>query len=251
MDLHHIFDKEDFSTRNIIRLSHGLVTVEEMLLLNMADSFGSKNDMENRDTIADKARRVRELAETFDCFTKPYTFTNEYDKIRFFHFRDRTYPECQSLPKDYGEFTMYVMIGIPGSGKNYYIENNLKDVVHISRDDIRTEIGIKGEKPQGNKEQESHVTEIFNERMLECCRNKQSFVLNNTNMLKKYRDAYIDMTMRFMPKIVYVYCEAPSIDECKNRRRGQMPLDVIDRMFNSLEFPEPTEYNEIIYSVQR
>ena len=73
-------------------------------------------------------------------------------------------------------------------------------------------------------------------------------------MLQKqagFRDAYTDMTMRFMPKIVYVYVEAPSLDVNKSRRKGMMPLEVIDRMWNQFDFPEPTEYNEFIAAIQR
>ena len=251
MALHHIFDKEEMSTRKMIQLSHGRVPVKDMLILNVCDSLGSKNEFEDEVFLADKEERIKSVAIGLNCYETPYEFNNEYDKIRFFHFKDRLFPEGCSLPKDYGQFTMYVMVGVPGSGKSYYIENNLKGVVQISRDLIRSEIGIKGEKPQGTKEQESHVTEIFNERMLECCKNKQDFVIDNTNVRKMYRDAYTDMTMRYMPKIVYVYVEAPSLDVNKSRRKGMMPLEVIDRMWNQFDFPEPTEYNEFIAAIQR
>lgn len=251
MALHHIFDKEEMSTRKMIQLSHGRVPVKDMLILNVCDSLGSNNEFEDEVFLADKEERIKSVAIGLNCYETPYEFNNEYDKIRFFHFKDRLFPEGCSLPKDYGQFTMYVMVGVPGSGKSYYIENNLKGVVQISRDLIRSEIGIKGEKPQGTKEQESHVTEIFNERMLECCKNKQDFVIDNTNVRKMYRDAYTDMTMRFMPKIVYVYVEAPSLDVNKSRRKGMMPLEVIDRMWNQFDFPEPTEYNEFIAAIQR
>ena len=250
MTLHHIFDNEEMSTRKMIQLSHGRVNVKDMLILNVCDSLGSKNELEDETFLANKEERIKSLAIGLNCYEAPYEFNNEYEKIRFFHFKDRPFPEGCSQPKDYGQFTMYVMVGVPGSGKSYYIDNHLKDVVQISRDLIRTEIGIKGEKPQGNKEQESHVTEIFNERMIECCKNKQDFVIDNTNVRKMYRDAYTDMTMRFMPKIVYVYVEAPSLDENKKRRKGMMPLEVIDRMWNQFDFPEPTEYNEFIYDIQ-
>ena len=251
MALHHIFDKEEMSTRKMIQLSHGRVPVKDMLILNVCDSLGSKNEFEDEVFLADKEERIKSVAIGLNCYETPYEFNNEYDKIRFFHFKDRLFPEGCSLPKDYGQFTMYVMVGVPGSGKSYYIENNLKGIVQISRDLIRSEIGIKGEKPQGTKEQESHVTEIFNERMLECCKNKQDFVIDNTNVRKMYRDAYTDMTMTYMPKIVYVYVEAPSLDVNKSRRKGMMPLEVIDRMWNQFDFPEPTEYNEFIAAIQR
>lgn len=250
MDLHHIFDKPEYSTRKMIQLSHGWVRVKDMLILNICDSLGSKNETEGPEFIADKEERIKALADALYCYEKPYEFSNEYDKIRFFHFRDKTYPEGCRKPKEWGQFTIYVMIGVSGSGKSTYAEKEYGMLPILSRDTIRTEIGLKGEKPQGTKEQESHVTEIFNSRMLEYCNKGRSFVIDNTNLRKQYRDAYTDMTMRFMPYIVYVYVEAPSIDENKKRRKGMMPLEVIDRMWNQFEFPELTECNDFIYDIQ-
>lgn len=251
MTLHHIFDKEEKATRKMIQLSHGRVSVKDMLILNICDSLGSKNKFENEAFLTDKENRIKSLAIGLNCYETPYKFNNEYDKIRFFHFKDKLFPEGYSLPSDYGQFTMYVMIGIPGSGKSYYIENNLKDVVQVSRDLIRSEMGIPGEKPQGTKKQEKQVTELFIERMLECCKNKQDFVIDNTNVRKMYRDTYTDIAMKFMPKIVYIYVEAPSLDVNKSRRNGMMPLGVIDNMWNQFDFPELTECNEFIAAIQK
>ena len=38
------------------------------------------------------------------------------------------------------EFKVYIMIGIPGSGKSTYVKNNLADIPMISRDIIRIEL---------------------------------------------------------------------------------------------------------------
>lgn len=104
----------------------------------------------------------------------------------------------------------------------------------------------------GDKKQESYVTEIFEERMKKYTLENQSFVINNTNVKKSYRDDYRSkiLTLRPNAKFIYVYVEAPSIKVNKERRKGQMPLEVIDRMLNQLEFPYPTEYNELIISKQ-
>lgn len=132
-----------------------------------------------------------------------------------------------------------------GSGKDTYVADELGDLPMLCRDNIRTEIGMKGEKPFGSKKQESQVTDIFNTRMKEYFRNGQSFVINNTNVVEKYRRAYTDMAIMNKFKVVFIYINAPSIQECKKRRSGQMPMDVIDRMWNNLEFPNRTECNEL------
>lgn len=251
MVLHHIFDKEHLAEKKIITLSHGRVTVKDMLMLNICDSLGSKNEMETEDSIIEKGEKIKGVAKRLDCYTKPYDFSSEYEKIKFFHENKTITPEDIPSPEDYGQFTIYVMVGVPGSGKSYYIENNMKDVPVLSRDLIRTEIGIKGIKPQGNKHQEELVTEIFDSRMLEYCKNKQDFVIDNTNVRKMYRKGYTDVALRFHAKIVYIYVEASDLETYKKRREGLMPLEVIDKMWNYFDFPEPTEYNEFILSKQK
>lgn len=247
MTLHHILDegKEHLINRKLIQLSNGMVTVGDMLLLNKCDSLGSKNDIETIEHLGRRWDKIEQCANDLGVFDKPYEFTNEYDRIRFFHFADKIFPECANEPKEYSRGTVYVMIGIPGSGKDTYVADELGDLPMLCRDNIRTEIGMKGEKPFGSKKQESQVTDIFNTRMKEYFRNGQSFVINNTNVVEKYRRAYTDMAIMNKFKVVFIYINAPSIQECKKRRSGQMPMDVIDRMWNNLEFPNRTECNEL------
>lgn len=76
------------------------------------------------------------------------------------------------------------MIGVAGAGKDNYIEERIPDYPVLSRDKIRAEIGIDGEKPMGNKEQEQRVTEIFNERLIKYCKERRDVIINNTNLLK-------------------------------------------------------------------
>jgi predicted kinase len=121
----------------------------------------------------------------------------------------------------------------------------------LSRDVIRTEIGLTGEKPQGTKEQEQEVTRIFDERMIEYCKKGESFVINNTNVRKEYRSSYLDKCMPYFPRIIYVYCESPDLKVNKERRRRMMPERIIDRMWNDFEFPEPVEYSDGIIAKQK
>ena len=137
------------------------------------------------------------------------------------------------------------MVGLPGSGKNYYIENNLPHLPTLSRDDIRTEIGIPGEKPQGNKEEEDKVTQIFMERLRNYCETETSFIINNVNVRLRYRQDALREIVPYNAEIVYVYVDTP-IETCKERRDGQIPEGVIDRMWGYEEMPSPKEYDRLI-----
>jgi tRNA uridine 5-carbamoylmethylation protein Kti12 len=49
---------------------------------------------------------------------------------------------------------------------------------------------------------------------------------------------------------IYVVVEAPDIETNKERRKGQIPPEVFDRLKASYEPPTPDEYDEIIYDKQ-
>ena len=254
MTLHHIFDKPERTSKALMRMSMGLVKVCDMNILQWCDSLGSKNE-ETPEYIEEKTKKIEDAARELGCYDMPYSsFRNKWHMLEFFRQKDEWSPTEIDVPEesDNTRLRIYMMVGVPGSGKDYFIENYDfgEPVVNLSRDIIRTEIGLTGEKPQGNKEQEKEVTRIFDERMEQFCKEGRSFVINNTNVRKQYRDGYLDKCLKYFPEIIYVYCEAPSLNVNKERRQGMMPVKVIDRMWNDMEFPEPVEYSKMIVRKQ-
>lgn len=254
MTLHHIFDKPERTDRSLIALQEGPVALKDMILLNEADSTGSKNEKETTDAIAETTEKIKAAAERLGILDLPYPFKNEWHRLEYF-----LNPEIYARPDDVDvpaesfepKFTVYIMVGVPGAGKDYYIEHNLKGIPVLSRDTIRTEIGLTGEKPQGNREQEQKVTDIFSERMDALLERRESFIINNTNCDRRYRDGFARMAIDRFAKVVFIYCEAPTIDDNFRRRKGMMPMNVITRMWNGLEFPDMTECGELKINISR
>lgn len=149
----------------------------------------------------------------------------------------------------------YIMIGLPGAGKNTVIDNGSiipTNHIHISRDDIRIQLGYcrPGEKYLGSTEEENEVTRVYNEQFQNAIDNGNIIVLNNVHLKKKYRDASVSILRANGYKIVYVYVEAPTLDFNYKRRDGQIAKDRIKEMALSFEWPEATEYDELIISKQ-
>ena len=101
----------------------------------------------------------------------------------------------------------------------------------------------------GTKEQEKEVSKIFNNRMIEYADNRQGFVINNTNLKSVYRKQFATRLKSHKVYMKYIYVEADSLETNYERRRGQMPLEVINRMLANTEFPHPTECNELVFYV--
>ena len=279
MNLHHILDDEEKVDEKLINMAHGWVSIQDMLLLNKCDSLGSQNDIETREFLENRWDTIKERAEKLDVFDMVYddyntkhicenlnTALNASNPIAPFSFMTLNWRDvresCSNILrhtpinwktnniKILNQFTVFMMVGIPGSGKDTIIQKYLEGIPTVCRDDIRTEIGIQGEKPMGNKEQEKKVTQIFEERMLEYCKQGKSFVINNTNLKKQYRNRFLDIIKPYKPVVIYIYVEAPSIVDNFARRAGQIDKDIIRRMASNFDFPYPTEYTTLWLDIQ-
>ena len=149
--------------------------------------------------------------------------------------------------------TVYMMIGLPGAGKNTWIDKNLPSTVkQVSRDDIRVELGYctSDEKIVGTSQQEAMVSDVFNKKLVSYVKEGHDVVINNINLRKKYRDDYKKLLSKYNVRWVYVVIEAPSIEDNISRRQGQVPEDVLRNMYNGFVMPSPDEYDEIIHYKQ-
>lgn len=233
MSFHHLLEKSDSDKKSeIIRLSNGNSSIEKLLWLNIADSLGSKSSENSQKSVDEKYVRINELAESNKCYTRPYG--------------------C--LGKVKSDYNMYVMIGPPGCGKDTYIKKFLPNIDSICRDDIREEItygNVEGRKLMLDNTKEGIVSDIVNSRIRKCCEQHKSFIINQTNMKKKYRAQLKETALKYgSPNIIYIYVEAPSIDICKERRGHGKWDSIIDRMWGEFEFPDKSECDEFVFYKQ-
>lgn len=138
------------------------------------------------------------------------------------------------------EFIM--MVGIPGSGKDYFIEHNnyLRDFITVSTDQIRIDNGYK----QGEK---ANVFEIAHKTIIDSLSLGKNVVFNATNLQRKFR---VNLLHEIHSKFPDCYCKAyvilVPIKLCKERNAqrdefGRVPDEVIDHMVNSFQIPLESE----------
>ena len=148
--------------------------------------------------------------------------------------------------------TVYVLIGLPGAGKNTWIEryleeNGPEDTVILSRDDIRSELGFcnDGDKVVLSPDKEDKVSEVFNERFVKALNYDKDVILNNVNLKKRYRDDFKRLAGNRLIDWQYVYIEAPTIED-NIKRRPTFDPEVLMSMRETLEWPQPDEYDKLL-----
>lgn len=242
MKVFYVYEKSNF-IREIAKITEDC-DMEDLLLLKKCDCIGSipsvKEDWE------EKIRRFRNDAISSSC-TCGYNANDGYTKYIHYNYCD---DDTTQTTDDHGKFTIYIMVGLPGSGKDTYIEKNFEDIPVVCRDDIRIAMGIRGEKPMGDKAQERQVTEIQNAMIIKYAQEGQSFVVNNTNLRLSYRNNIKNITRQYKPQIVMVYIEAPTFQDNIERRKGMISPSVIEKMRNNFDFPRRYEACSLIIEKQ-
>jgi predicted kinase len=216
--------------RDLNILSNGLVPFEDMLLLNECDMRGSINEENTEENIS---KHIDELWKIYDEYKS--THKNKWGYVN------------ELTPK------MYVMIGVPGSGKSTFAKETLSHkgmfvLPIISRDKERIKMGLCGnnEKCVGNTKEEDLITKIVDEQIKDWLGHNTSFIIDNTSLKKKYREVYTKYAKEYYFEPIFVYVEAPSLNDNFLRRKGVIDKNVIQNMWNNMEFPTKDECSKLI-----
>ncbi len=138
-----------------------------------------------------------------------------------------------------------MLCGLPGTGKDTYIQKHCKDWHIISLDNIRraNKIAPKNTKANGK------VLQIAKEQMKVYLRKKQSFVFNATNTIKQLRSQWITLLTTYGASVKIIYLEVPYVQLIRqNSNREQVvPTKVMEKMIRKLEVPSLAEAETVVY----
>jgi predicted kinase len=178
----------------------------------------------------------KERAESLGCLNNPYQFTSDWARLHYF--KNGDYPGKEIWEPE-GAWCV-VMCGLPGSGKNTWIEKNWSGPI-IELDAIRKKHKIKWD----DKDAQGFVAQEAKEELRVCMRKKQDVLWNGTNMTAQQRATVIDIAREYRAKIkiVYVDCSVPeAIKRNKGREEGkQVKSSVIEKYSRKMELPDLTE----------
>jgi predicted kinase len=164
---------------------------------------------------------------------------------RWSYFRN---PENGTLYVPYDDFRgeVVMMSGLPGSGKDHWIQVHGGGWPVISLDEIRKELKITPKDNQGL------VINTARDQAREYLRKGQSFIWNATNIVPDIRKKLIDLFSEYKAKVKIVYLEVPeqTLFTQNADREDVVPRNVMERMIRKWEVPEVWEAPQVEYHVR-
>jgi putative nucleotidyltransferase with HDIG domain len=225
--------------RSIIKVSQ-LVRCDWLALMAEADILG--RICQDRVRLLETIEFFREFCREYDCFDKAYAFDSDHSRFIYFNNEeaDPTYAAY-----DTSRFEVILMCGLPGTGKDYWIEQNYPDLPVISLDKLRQTMGIL---PTGEQGEIIRAAKNIAKGYLQT---QTSFIWNATNIVKSTRQGLIRLFADYDARIRIVYLEVPiaQVLAQNNSRQQPVPKAVIYRYHARLEIPDRTEAHQVDYCV--
>ena len=225
--------------RSIIRVSQ-LVRCDWLALMAEADILG--RICQDRARLLETIEFFREFCREYNCFDKAYAFDSAHSRFVYFN-KDNADPTYAAY--DDTRLEVILMCGLPGTGKDYWIEQNYPDLPVISLDKLRQTMGIS---PTGEQGEIIRAAKNIAKGYLQ---SQTSFIWNATNIVKPTRSGLIQLFAAYHARIRIVYLEVP-IDQVlaqNNSRQHPVPSAVIYRYEDRLEIPDRTEAHQVDYLV--
>ena len=170
------------------------------------------------------------MKKEHECYEEPVKFASDYTRRAYFSGSD-VWPQQELFDETWGEVVM--MCGLPGTGKDYWVEQNCKDMPVVSLDDIRRRYKLP---PEGNQ---SEVASIGKEEARAYLRKHQPFVWNATCITVDIRRQLIDLFESYGASVRVVYLETDLETQLRRNagREDRVPETIIDSMLSKLAVP--------------
>lgn len=215
-------------------------SLKMLYLLSKADALG--RECEDKADFVAQVDLFAELAKEHECYDGPVKFASDYTRRAYFSGSD-VWPQQELYDETWGEVVM--MCGLPGTGKDYWVEQNCKDMPVVSLDDIRRRYKLS---PEGNQ---SEVASIGKEEAKVYLRKHQPFVWNATCITVDIRRQLIELFESYgaSVRIVYLETDMETQLERNSNREHPVPETVICSMLRKLSPPEVHESKKVEWIV--
>lgn len=218
------------------------LNTKHLKLLAEADARG--RICEDLGSLLDSLELFEMFCKEQGCWEQAKDFATSNARFRYFNTPD-SYVDY--IPFDDFKCEVILMSGLPGMGKDHYIQSLDKDIPVVSLDAIRRKNRISPTDKSGN----GWVVQTAKEEARTYLRKGQNFVWNATNVTHQMRSQLVDLFVSYGAKVKIVYIEKP-YEVWRNQNRSReypLPENVLDKLLSKLEIPQLTEAHEVEYIV--
>ena len=207
-------------------------TLRMLCMLAEADVLGRVAD--DRDELLEAVRMCAELAEEAGCLDGSYRFPSAHTARAYLSGR-KVWAEQELYDDSWGE--VILLCGLPGTGKDTWLQNAHPGLPVISLDAIRAELGARATGDQGR------VVQLARERAREHLRRHEPFVWNATSLTADLRKRQIDLFEQYHAAVRIVFLETEWDENLRRNaaRSDAVPEHVINDMLGKLAPPGRAE----------
>lgn len=182
-----------------------------------------------------------EVADSAGCLRKPFGFPSEYTKHCYLNGRSEV-PDVELYDDTWGK--VILLSGLPGTGKDTWIQERYPDLPVVSLDVLRKQMNISPKDDQGA------VANAAKELAKEYLRKKQSFVWNATNTTPMIRGKQIQLFENYHAAVQIDFLETGWEEELRRNqaRKEEVPETVIRHMLQGLILPERFEAQYVTWN---
>lgn len=208
-----------------------------LYILSKADVLGRIS--KDQEAFLERVELFKEFCLEQGCWKQPKVFHNGHSQFKFF-LKGEHHPAALY---DDTAFEIIIMVGLPGAGKDTFMEQ--LDLPVVSLDAIRAAQGARHHDPKA----QGMVIQTAYEQAKKYAAAQQSFVWNSTNLTRNIRFKLIATLSVYNPRFKMIYVEC-SEKEFWARRQHLIPKKKLQKMWGSLEMPAPYEVHELVYQHQ-
>jgi len=179
------------------------------------------------------------------CWGQAYPFATDLARFDYFQ-REEGFPAYEPYDNTWPEVVL--MAGLPGMGKDTYIQTHLKEWPVISLDNLRRKYKVNHRDAKGN----GRIIQLALEEARKHLRNRQPFVWNATNLTRSNRARLVDLFTTYKARVRIVYVEVPYQDwqQQNSQRQYAVPFSVLQKMLKKLEMPSVSEAHLVEYAIK-
>jgi predicted kinase len=239
----YLIDKD-----NAAYLAHKMSMSTPLHLLSLVASADATGRLTNPpsliQTTHDNIELFNQLCIEEQCFTESKKFANPFTQYMYFQ-KNGTIVPNEPFFETEDTFDVFIMSGIPASGKNTYIETHFSKLPMISYDGTREKMKLK------YGENDGLVAHQVLEEAKEFLRQKQSFVWNATHLSQSMRARPLDLLYKYQAKPNIIYVEEPfDIVMKRNKQRDtSLTNKKIESMLLQWEIPTQDESFRVKYAI--